>query len=141
METRFSVLLYLSKTLDFFVQISVLMTFHLEIHVFSMIVLLLLEIFLSPLSITEKKSEVSWHVPIIGETLYPTRVGVAFCRYNKYKPAEYGLLFRIINSGEIMYTYTSVIYAGKPINQVHTMFKQLMIMSSIWPTACQGKPT
>ena len=58
METRFSMLLYLSNAFDSFVQMSVLMTFHLEIHVFSMIVLLLLQIFSSPLSLTVKK----WYI-------------------------------------------------------------------------------
>ena len=55
MDTRFSMLLYLSNAFDSFVQISVLMIFRLEIHVFSMILLLLLEIFSSPLSVTVKK--------------------------------------------------------------------------------------
>ena len=50
----------------------------------------------------------------IDETLYSTRVGVAFGRYNKNKPAKCGLLFRGINSAEMPYTYLSTLYAGKP---------------------------
>ena len=50
----------------------------------------------------------------IDETFYPIRVGVAFRQYNKNKPANYGLLFRSINSAEMPYTYSSTLYAGKP---------------------------
>lgn len=53
----------------------------------------------------------------LDETLYPTRVGVAFRQYNKSKPAKYGLLFRSINSAEMPYTYSAVLYAGKPPGQ------------------------
>ena len=53
----------------------------------------------------------------LDKTLYPTRAGVAFRQYNKDKPAKYELLFRSINSAEVLYTYTSVIYAGKPIDK------------------------
>ena len=53
----------------------------------------------------------------LDETLYPTRVGVAFRQYNKEKPAKYGMLFRSINSAEVPYTYTSIIYAGKPLDE------------------------
>ena len=53
----------------------------------------------------------------LDETLYPTRVGVAFRQYNKSKPAKYGLLFRSINSAEMPYTYTSILYAGKPTGE------------------------
>ena len=50
----------------------------------------------------------------LDETLFPTRVGVGFCQYNKSKPAKYGLLFRSLNSASVPYTYTSLVYAGKP---------------------------
>ena len=53
----------------------------------------------------------------LDETLYPTRVGVAFRQYNKDKPAKCGLLFQSINSAKAPYTYTSVIYAGKPLDE------------------------
>ena len=53
----------------------------------------------------------------LDETLYPTRVGIAFRQYNKSKPAKYGLLFRSINSAEMPYTYNSIMYAGKPIGE------------------------
>ena len=53
----------------------------------------------------------------LGETLYPTRVGAAFHQYNKDKPAKYGLLFGSINSAEVPYTYTSIIYTGKPVDK------------------------
>ena len=50
----------------------------------------------------------------INETLYPTRVIVAFLQYNKNKSAKYGLLFRSINSAEMPYTNSSPLYTGKP---------------------------
>lgn len=53
----------------------------------------------------------------LDETLYPTRVCVAFRQYNKSKSAKYGLLFRSINSAEMPYTYTSILYAGKPVGE------------------------
>ena len=53
----------------------------------------------------------------LDETLYPTRVGVVFPQYNKDKPATYGLLFWSINSAEVPYTHTSVIYASKPVGK------------------------
>ena len=43
----------------------------------------------------------------LDETLYPTRVVVTFCQYNKDKLAKYGLLFQSINSAEVPYTCTS----------------------------------
>ena len=54
---------------------------------------------------------------LLDETLYRTRVGVAFRQYNKNKPVKYGLLFQSINSAEVPYTYTSIIYAGKPVDK------------------------
>ena len=65
-----------------------------------------------------RNSEKAMHPNVylsLDETLYPARVGVVFRQYNKDKPAKYGLLFRSINSAEVPYTYTSVIYAGKPV--------------------------
>ena len=53
----------------------------------------------------------------LDEMLYTTRVGVAFHQYNKDKSAKYGLLFRSINSAEVPYTYTSIIYPGKAANK------------------------
>ena len=53
----------------------------------------------------------------LDETLYPTRVVVAFCQYNKDKLAKYGLLFQSINSAEVPYTYTSVISADEPVDK------------------------
>ena len=60
------------------------------------------------------------------ETLYPTRVGVAFPQYNKYKPAKYGLLFQSVCSADVPYTYTSVIYAGKPIGNLGPYYVETM---------------
>ena len=60
----------------------------------------------------------------LDETLYPTRVGVAFHQYNKDKAAKYGLLFRSINSVELPYTYTSVICAGKPVDKPRPYYVQ-----------------
>ena len=54
---------------------------------------------------------------LLDETLYRTRVGVAFHQYNKNKPVKYGLLFQSINSAEVPYTYTPIIYAGKPVDK------------------------
>ena len=34
----------------------------------------------------------------LDDTIYPTRVDVAFCQYNKNKPAKCGFLFRSINT-------------------------------------------
>ena len=99
METRFSVLLCPSNAFDSFVQISVLMTFEKVMHP---------DVYLS-----------------LDETLYPTRVGVACHQYNKEKPAKYGLLFRSINSAEIPYTYTSVIYAGKVVDKPGPYYVQI----------------
>ena len=53
----------------------------------------------------------------LDETLYPTRVGVAFCQYNKNKPTKYRLLLRSINSAEMPYIYTSILYSGKPLGE------------------------
>ena len=55
--------------------------------------------------------------PSLDETQYLTRVGVVFRQCNKDKPVKYGLSFRSINSAEVPYTYTSVIYAGKPVDK------------------------
>ena len=60
----------------------------------------------------------------LDETLYPTRVGVAFHQCNKDKPAKYELLFWSINSAEIPYTYNSVIYAGKPLDEPGSYYVQ-----------------
>ena len=92
-----------------------------------MIVLLLLEIFLSSLSLTVKK----WCILTctylsLDETLYPTRVGVAFRQCNKDKPAKYGLLFRSINSAKVLYTYTSIFFAGKPVDKPGPHYIQTM---------------
>ena len=65
-----------------------------------------------------RNSEKAMHPNVylsLDETLYPVRVGVVFRQYNKDKPAKYGLLFRSINSAEVLCTYTSVIYAGKNV--------------------------
>ena len=51
----------------------------------------------------------------LDETLYLTRVGVAFRQYNKSKPANYVSIFRNLNYAEMPFTYNSVMYLGKPI--------------------------
>ena len=99
METRVSMLLCPSNAFDFFVQISVLMTFEKVMHP---------------------------HVCLsLDETLYPTRVGAAFHQYHKEKPAKYVLLFRSINSAEVPYTYTSVIYAGNLVDKPGPYYVQI----------------
>ena len=60
----------------------------------------------------------------LDETLYPARVGVVFRQYNKDKPAKYGLFFWSINSAEVTYTYTSVIYTGKPVDKPGPYYAQ-----------------
>ena len=62
----------------------------------------------------------------LDETVYPTRVGVAFPQYNKDKPAKYGLLFRSIKSLKVLYTYTSVSYAGEPVVKPGPYYAQTM---------------
>ena len=52
----------------------------------------------------------------LDETLYPTRVFIAFRQYNPKKPARYGMLFKFINACRYPYTFTSFAYAGKPRN-------------------------
>ena len=99
METRVSMLLCPSNAFDFFVQISVLMTFEKVMHP---------HVYLS-----------------LDETLYPTRVGAAFHQYHKEKPAKYVLLFRSINSAEVPYTYTSVIYAGNLVDRPGPYYVQI----------------
>ena len=41
----------------------------------------------------------------------------AFPKYNKSKPAKYGLLFPSINSTELPYTYSSAVYAREPTRE------------------------
>ena len=53
----------------------------------------------------------------LDETLYPTGFGAPFRQNNKEKPAKYGLLFRSINSAEVLYTYIFVTYARKPVDK------------------------
>lgn len=86
-----------------FVQIFVLMTSTRDRNFFNMIELLQLELFLKLFSITVRKL---WFQMFI---FYWD----AFPKYNKSKPAKYGLLFPSINSTELPYTYSSVLYAGK----------------------------
>ena len=50
----------------------------------------------------------------LDETLYPIRTGLNFKQYNRSKPAKYGMLFRSINSARFPYTFTAVVYAGRP---------------------------
>ena len=52
----------------------------------------------------------------LDETLYPSRVSIAFRQYNPKKPARYGMLFKSINACRYPYTFTSFAYAGKPRN-------------------------
>ena len=42
------------------------------------------------------------------------RTGLNFKQYNRSKPAKYGMLFRSIDSARFPYTFTAVVYAGRP---------------------------
>ena len=46
----------------------------------------------------------------IDETLYLTRDGISFKKYNKDKPAKYGLNFRSLDSSRRPYIYYTVPY-------------------------------
>ena len=61
---------------------------------------------------------------LLDETLYLTRVGNVFHQYNKDKQTKYGLLFGSLNSAKVPYTYTSIIYAGKPVDKPGSYFVQ-----------------
>ena len=53
----------------------------------------------------------------LDETLYPTRNLVKFRQYNRSKPAKYGLLFRSVNATTYPFTYTTIVYAGRPVGE------------------------
>ena len=50
----------------------------------------------------------------LDETLYPMRTGLNFKQYNRSKSAKYGMLFRSINSARFPYSFTAVVYTGRP---------------------------
>ena len=50
----------------------------------------------------------------IDETLFPWRGRIGFKQYNPNKPAKYGLFYRSLCDSTIIYTYSSLPYAGKP---------------------------
>ena len=50
----------------------------------------------------------------LDETLYPMRTDLNFKQYNRSKPAKYGMLFCSLNSARFPYTFTAVVYAGRP---------------------------
>ena len=52
----------------------------------------------------------------LDETLYPMRSKLSFKQFNPSKPAKYGMLFRSINSSRFPFTYTTSVYAGRPVN-------------------------
>jgi len=53
----------------------------------------------------------------LDETLFPMRNKISFKQYNKSKPSKYGLLFKSINAVRYSYTFTSLPYCGKPIDE------------------------
>ena len=52
----------------------------------------------------------------LDETLYPMRSKLSFKQFNPLKPTKYGMLFRSINSSRFPFTYTTSVYAGRPVN-------------------------
>ena len=50
----------------------------------------------------------------LDETLYPMHTQINFRLYNPDKPANYGMLFKSINSATYPYNYQSHVYFGKP---------------------------
>ena len=102
-----------SNAFDYFVQISILMTFHFRNTRFQHDhAAAIRDRFESFVRNCKKVMHPDVYLSL-DETIYRTRVGAAFRQYNKGKPATYGLLFRSINSAEVLYTYTSIIYAGQ----------------------------
>ena len=76
----------------------------------------------------------------IYETLYPTRVSVSFRQYMKSKPAKYGLLFRSVSSAVIPYTYSTIVYAGKPHQEgpyhlTHTDYYVIALVDKLDPVS------
>ena len=51
----------------------------------------------------------------LDETLYPMRTSIAFRQFNKSKPAKCGMLFKSVNYALIPYTFSTAVYAGKPV--------------------------
>ncbi len=51
----------------------------------------------------------------VNETLYPCSNKVANKQYNKSKPAKYGILFKSLNAVHVPFTFTTSVYAGKPL--------------------------
>ena len=126
METRFSMLLCPSNAFDYFVQISILMTFHFRNTRFQHDhAAAIRDRFESFVRNCKKVMHPDVYLSL-DETIYRTRVGAAFRQYNKGKPATYGLLFRSINSAEVLYTYTSIIYVVKPVDKSSPYYAQIM---------------
>ncbi|XP_066964005.1 piggyBac transposable element-derived protein 4-like [Macrobrachium rosenbergii] len=51
----------------------------------------------------------------IDETLYGCRTQIGFRQYNRSKPVRYGLLYKSINAVRYPFTFSTVVYSGKPI--------------------------
>ena len=103
METRFSMLLCPSNAFDSFVQISILIAFHFRnIRFQHDRAAAIRDRFESFVHNCKKVMHPDVYLSL-DETIYPTRVGAAFYQYNKDKPAKYGLLFRSINSAEVVH--------------------------------------
>ena len=62
----------------------------------------------------------------IEETLYWTRGGISFKKYNKDKPAKYGLNFRSLDSSRRPYIYYTVPYTGKLVEVTESHIKDLL---------------
>ena len=59
----------------------------------------------------------------IDETLYLTRDGISFKKYNKDKPAKYGLNFRSLDSFRRPYIYYTVPYTWNPVEGTESYIK------------------
>ena len=50
----------------------------------------------------------------VDETLYPYRGRIGMKQYNPSKSAKYGLLYQSLCDAKVLYTYSTLPYAGKP---------------------------
>ena len=64
----------------------------------------------------------------IDETFYPTRGGISFKTYNKYKPAKYGLNFRSLGSSRRPYIYYNVPYTGQLVEVTESHIKNTLTL-------------
>ena len=50
----------------------------------------------------------------LDETLYPMRTQISFKYFNPSKPTNYGMLYKSINACRYSFTFSTVVYSGKP---------------------------